>query len=165
VPSVTAGAGIALACAPKKNPVYAFKIDSQGLTQPLWVSDPKEASSDVSTPLFYQGSFYVLDSDRKSISRIEPSTGKLIWRGELPSRAKIESSPTAADGKIYCVNFWGEVFVIKAGGDAFELLHSTDMGDGSKPGGSDQSVRASIAIAGDSLFIRTQDKLYRIAEK
>jgi hypothetical protein len=39
------------------------------------------------------------------------------------------------------------------------------MGDGSKPGGSDQSVRASIAIAGDSLFIRTQDKLYRIAEK
>jgi outer membrane protein assembly factor BamB len=162
VPSVVAGNGIALACAPKKNPVFAFKLGSQGLTDPVWTSDSKEVSSDVSTPLFYDGSFYILDSDRKAISRIEPATGKVIWRGELPSRAKLEASPTAADGKIYCVNFWGEVFVVKAGGDAFELLHTANMGDGSKPSGNDQSVRASIGIANDSLFIRTQDKLYRI---
>ncbi len=162
VPSAVAGDGIVLACAPKKNPVYAFKLDSRGDAELAWVSDPKEASSDVSTPLFYEGSFYVLDSDRKSITRIEPATGKVIWRGELPSRAKLEASPTAADGKIYCMNFWGEVFVIKAGGDRFELLHTADMGNGSKPGGSDQSVRATIGIAGGSLFIRTQEKLYRI---
>jgi outer membrane protein assembly factor BamB len=162
VPSVTAGGGFALACAPKKNPVYGFKLGSQGLTEPAWTSDSKSVSSDVSTPLFYEGSFYVLDSDRKAISRIEPATGKVIWRGELPSRAKLEASPTAADGKIYCMNFWGEVFVVKAGGDQFELLHSTDMGDGSKPSGNDQSVRASIGIAHDSLFIRTQNKLYRV---
>jgi hypothetical protein len=37
------------------------------------------------------------------------------------------------------------------------------MGDGSKPSGNDQSVRASVGIAQDSLFIRTQDKLYRIS--
>lgn len=163
VPSVTAGGGIALACAPKKNPVYGFKLGSQGLTEPAWTSDSKEVSSDVSTPLFYEGSFYVLDSDRKAISRIEPATGKVIWRGELPSRAKLEASPTAADGKIYCMNFWGEVFVVKAAGDQFELLHTADMGDGSKPSGNDQSVRASVGIAQDSLFIRTQDKLYRIS--
>jgi outer membrane protein assembly factor BamB len=162
VPSVVAGNGIALACAPKKNPVFGFKLGSQGLTEPLWTSDSKEVSSDVSTPLFYEGSFYVLDSDRKAISRIEPATGKVVWRGELPSRAKLEASPTAADGKIYCMNFWGEVFVVKAGGESFELLHTTDLGDGSNPSGNDQSVRASIGIAQDSLFIRTQDKLYRI---
>ncbi len=162
VPSVVAGNGIALACAPKKNAVYAFSLDSVGKAQVAWESDPKEVSSDVSTPLFYDGHFYVLDSDRKAISCVEPATGKVIWRGELPSRAKLETSPTAADGKIYCMNFWGEVYVIKAGGDRFELLHTADMGDGSKPSGSDQSVRASIGIAQDSLFIRTQDKLYRI---
>ncbi len=162
VPSAVAGSGIVLACAPKKNPVYAFSLDSRGDAKLVWTSDAKEVSSDVSTPLFYEGSFYVLDSDRKAISRVEPATGKVIWRGELPSRAKLEASPTAADGKIYCINFWGEVFVVKAGGESFELLHSTDMGDGSKPSGSDQSVRASIGISENSLFIRAQDKLYRV---
>lgn len=163
VPSVVAGEGIVLACAPKKSPVYGLKMNKNQV-ELVWTSNPKEVSSDVSTPLFYQGKFYVLDSDRKAISCVEPATGKVIWSGELPSRAKLESSPTAADGKIYCVNFWGEVFVVQAGGDKFKLLHSTDLGNGSKPGGSDDSVRASVAIANDSLYIRTQDKLYCIRE-
>ncbi|MCB1225747.1 MAG: PQQ-binding-like beta-propeller repeat protein [Verrucomicrobiales bacterium] len=165
VPSAVAGDGIVLACAPKKNPVYAFKLGGSGTAEVAWVSDAKEVSSDVSTPLFYDGRFYVLDSDRKALACVEPKSGEVIWRGELPSRAKLEASPTAADGKIYCVNFWGEVFVVKAGGDEFQLLHTADMGDGSKPGGNDASVRATIAIADDCLFIRTQDKLYCVGQK
>jgi outer membrane protein assembly factor BamB len=165
VPSVVAGDGIALACAPKKNAVYAFKLGGSGTAEVAWISDPKDVSSDVSTPLFYEGKFYVLDSDRKSISCVEPQSGNVIWKGDLPSRAKLEASPTAADGKIYCMNFWGEVYVIAAGGSEFKLLHTADLGDGSKPSGNDQSVRASIAIADNSLFIRTQDKLYRVAQQ
>jgi outer membrane protein assembly factor BamB len=163
VPSVCAGDGIALACAPKKNPIYAVKLGGTGAvsTKDLaWISEPRDASSDVSTPAFYEGKFYVLDSDRRTLSCVEPKSGKVIWTGDLGSKAKFESSPTVADGKIYMTNFWGDVFVAKAGGDKFELLSVNAMGDGSKPNGDAKSCRSSIPAANGCLFIRAQDKLY-----
>ena len=164
VPSVVAGDGIALACAPKKNPVYAVKLGASGTAEVAWVSDPKDASSDVSTPAYHDGKFYVLDSDRRSLSCVEAKTGKLVWQGDLGSKAKFEGSPTVADGKVYMTNFWGEVYVARAAGSQFELLSVNAMGDGSKPNGDASSVRSSIAVADGALFIRTQDKLFRIGK-
>jgi outer membrane protein assembly factor BamB len=95
---------------------------------------------------------------------VEPKTGKVIWQGELPSKAKIEASPSAADGKIYATNFWGEVFVVKAGGDKFELLNVADFGNDSKATRGDSVVRSGIAIANGDLFIRVQDRLYCVGK-
>ncbi len=164
VPSPVAGDGVALVCAPKNNPVFAASLDSKGDVKPLWESNPKEATSDVSTPAFYEGKFYVLDSGRKTLACVEPKTGKVIWQGELPSKAKIEASPSAADGKIYATNFWGEVFVVKAGGDKFELLNVADFGNDSKATRGDSVVRSGIAIANGNLFIRVQDRLYCVGK-
>lgn len=167
VPSVVAGEGIAVVCSPKKRPVFGVKL---GLSGPqsdsalAWTSDPKEFTSDVSTPAYYEGKFYVLDSDHKTISCVEPKTGKMIWTGDTGSKAKFESSPTIADGKIYMTNFWGDVYVVKAGGDKFELLSVNEMGDGTKPNGDAKSCRSSIAAAEGSLFIRTQDKLFCVGK-
>jgi outer membrane protein assembly factor BamB len=163
VPSAVAGEGVAVVCSPKKRPVFGVKM---GLTGKLddsalaWTSDPKEFSSDVSTPLFYQGHLYVLSSDYKKISCVDIKTGKVFWTGDLGSKAKFEASPTAGDGKIYMTNFWGEVYVVSASPDKFELLNVADMGDGSKAQGNDGSVRCSIPIANGCLYIRAQDKLY-----
>lgn len=165
VPSPVVGEGIALVCAPKNSPVFAMPMDSKGNEiKPLWTSDPKEVTTDVSTPAFYEGSFYVLDSGRRTVSRVEPKTGKVIWTGETGSKAKFESSPTVVDGKIYMTNFWGDVYVVKAGGDKFELLSVNEMGNGSKPNGDAASCRSSIAAANGCLFIRTQEKLYCVGE-
>lgn len=164
VPSVVAGDGIALACAPKKNPVYAVKLGGKGTAEIAYVTDPKDASSDVSTPAFHDGKFYILDSDRRSLSCLHAKTGKLLWQGDLGSKAKFEGSPTVADGKVYMTNFWGQVYVAKAGGDTFELLSVNEMGDGSKPNGDASSVRSSIAVANRALYIRTQDKLFCISQ-
>lgn len=166
VASPVVGAGIALVCAPKNSPVFAMPLDSKGNdVQPLWTSDPKVVTSDVSTPAFYEGKFYVLDSGRRTLSCVEPKTGKVIWTGETGSKSKFESSPTVADGKVYMTNFWGDVYVAKAGGDKFELLSVNEMGDGTKPNGDAKSCRSSIAAANGHLFIRTQDKLYCIGAK
>ena len=166
VPSPVVGAGIALVCAPKNSPVFAMPLDSKGNdVQPIWTSDPKVVTSDVSTPAFYEGKFYVLDSGRKTLSCVEPKTGKVIWTGETGSKSKFESSPTVADGKVYMTNFWGDVYVAKAGGDKFELLSVNEMGDGTKPNGDAKSCRSSIAAASGHLFIRTQDKLYCVGAK
>jgi outer membrane protein assembly factor BamB len=131
----------------------------------VWASDGKEVTSDVSTPLFYQGKFYILDSDRKAISCVEPRTGKVVWRGEFPTRFKIEASPTGADGKIYAVDFLGNVFVVKAGGANFELVHQASFGqDGTTATNGDKICRAGIAVANGCLFIRAQDRLYCVGK-
>lgn len=165
VPSPVVGDGIALVCAPKNSPVFALPLDSKGKDiAPSWTSDPKVVTSDVSTPAFYDGKFYIVDSGRRTVSCVEPKSGKVLWTGDTGSKSKFESSPTVADGKLYVTNFWGDVYVVKTGGDQFELLGMNAMGDGSKPNGDASSCRSSIAVANKSLFIRTQDKLFCIGQ-
>lgn len=165
VPSPVAGDGIALLCAPKKEPVYGLKLDASGTVEPAWTSESKEASSDVSTPLFYQGHFYVLDSDRKALACVEPKTGKVLWRGEFPTRVKMEASPTGADGKIYAIDFMGNVFVVKAGTTGFEIVHQATFGqEGVTATNNDKICRACVVVANGNLYIRAQDRLYCVGK-
>ena len=162
VPSPVAGGGVVLACAPKAAPVYAVKAGATGtldVSGLAWTSTEREISSDVSTQLFYQDRYYILNSDRKTLSRAVPGSGKVEWTAQTGSPAKIESSPTAADGKIYFMNQRGDVFVVAAG-EQFKLLHMIAMGDES-----DHDLRSSISIAQGCLFIRTGSKLYCVGNK
>lgn len=161
VPCPVSDGKVALAVAPKGAPVYAVKLGGNGtLTDDAvaWKSEEREVSSDVSTPAFYNGKFFVLNSDKKTIARVDPATGKADWIGELDSRPKFESSPTAADGKLYFQNHAGEVFVVGTG-DEFQLLHRVVMGDAG-----DRDTRSSIAVSGGNLFIRTANKLYCVGK-
>ncbi len=158
VPSPLGADSVVLACAPKGAPVYAVKAGLSGtLTDAdlAWTSTEREISSDVSTPLYYQGSVYLLNSDRKTLSRIEPASGKVLWTGELNSRPKFEASPLGADGRIYMMNHEGEVFVVQAGGDEFKLLHQVNMGDEG-----DRDLRPSVIAAHGQIFVRTGKTLY-----
>jgi len=161
VPSPVYGDGVILACAPKKQPVYAVAAGASGtlaFDEMLWQSEDKEVSADVPTPLFYQGRFYILNEGRKSLSCVEPKTGKVIWTERLDAKVKLESSPTGADGKIYLMSHLGEIFVVKAG-DEFELLHQTQLGESQST-----NIRASIAAAQGHLFIRTDRKLFCVGK-
>jgi outer membrane protein assembly factor BamB len=155
VPSPVAGAGVILGCAPKKSPVYAVKAGGKGNQPWLWTSEVREVSSDVPTPLFYEGDFIVLSDVTSSISRVEPQTGKVKWTVATPGRSKHEASPTGADGKIYIMNFLGDVTVINAADG--KILATIPMGE---PG--DNNTRSVIAVSQGQLFIRTNTKLYCI---
>ncbi len=160
VVSPVGGGGVILACAPKGAPVYAFKAGLTGTVDGsalAWKSEDREVSSDVSTPLYYKDRFYVLNSDRKSLSCVEPS-GKVVWTGSLGTRVKLEASPTGADGKIYMINHRGEVFVVEAG-DEFKLLHTASMEDEG-----DGFVRSTIAVSRGQLFVRTNSKLFCVGK-
>ena len=162
VPSAVTGGGVVLACGPKGSPIFACKAGAKGTQDDsgiAWKSTEKAVSSDVATPLFYKGRFYVLRGEqRPTLSRVEPATGKVEWTGELENRPKIEASPTAAGDKIYFQNFKGEVFVVAAA-DQFKLLNTIPMGDEG-----DDKLRSSIAISQGNLFIRTGRKLYCIGK-
>jgi outer membrane protein assembly factor BamB len=157
VPSPIAGNGVILACGPKGEPIYAVKAGQEGeLTDDnlAWVSQDRAVTSDVPTPLFFQGRFYILDGNRKGLSCVEPKTGRVLWTGSLQCRAPFEASPTGADGRIFCINHRGEVFVVAAD-EQFRILHQTNMGDES-----DRNIRSSIVAAQQKLFLRTNSRLY-----
>ena len=71
--------------------------------------------------------------------------------------AKYEASPLAADGKIYLINFDGEVVVVSAADG--EILAQIPM-----EGPSDSPVRSSVITAQGQLFIRTNEKLFCVGE-
>lgn len=160
VPSPVASEHAAYVCAPKGSPVFAVK---HGLTGRLedsalrWVSPDRDISSDVATPLLYQGRLYILNGEKHLLARVDPATGKPDWIGDLIARPKIESSPVGADGRIYFQNFKGEVFIVAADKE-FKLLRTIPMGDEG-----DDRLRASIAASDGNLFIRTGSKLYCVS--
>jgi outer membrane protein assembly factor BamB len=158
VPSPVAGAGVVLACAPKKAPVYAFKPGVSGDAGKVWDSGAKSVvTSDVPTPAFIDGKFYVLSDLRKAISRVEPKTGKIEWTTQLPGPYKWRGSPTGADGKIWFMNHHGDVIVIHPADG--KIIANIPMGEDG-----DDNIRASIAAAGSQIFIRTNSKLFCVAK-
>ncbi len=163
VTSPVAGDGVILACAPKRDPVYAIKAGGSGLLDDgavAWVSrEAKEISADVPTPAFYDGDFFLLSDVRKSVSRVEPRTGKVKWTVPAPGKAKYEASPLAADGKLYLINFDGEVAVLGAAtGELQRVIPMDEPQNG-------EVVRASIVAAHGQLFIRTTRHLYCVGRK
>ncbi len=166
VPSPVAGDGVALVCAPKDSPVFAIKMNGEGVLDDsyvAWTSEGnREVSSDVPTPAFYDGDFFVLygkrPGSRKTLSRLDPKTGSVKWTIQLPGSQKYEASPLAADGKIYVANFDGLVVVVNA--EDGSILHQVAM-DAPQQG---EMVRSSVIAAHDQLFVRTTRKLYCIGK-
>lgn len=162
VPSPVAGNGIILVCAPKKEPVYAIKAGQSG---PLddsavaWISrDSRDVTSDVPSPAFYDGDFFVLSDTNRKLSRVEPATGKVKWSVTTPARQKYEASPLVGDGKVYIINFDGEVAIVDAANGT--VLKEVKM-EGKEIDG---YVRSSLIAAHGQLYVRTTNKLYCIGK-
>ncbi len=162
VPSPVAGAGVVLACAPKGEAVYAIKAGGKGKLDDsavAWKSDQRQGiASDVPTPLFYDGDFFILCEGRKCISRVDPATGKAKWTLTFPGTRKFEASPTGGDGKIYVMNFGGDVLVVDAAKGS--VLNTIPMGDAD-----DDMTRSAISVSDGQLFIRTNHKVYCVGRK
>lgn len=163
VPSPAAGGGVILACAPKRDPIYAIKAGGTGVlddSSVAWISrDNREISSDVPTPAFYDGDFFILSDLRQCLSRVVPRTGEVKWTIPTPGRPKYEASPLAADGKIYIVNFDGDVTIVNA--EDGEIINEISMDDPQNG----EVVRSSIVAAHGQLFIRTTRNLYCVGKR
>jgi outer membrane protein assembly factor BamB len=160
VPSPVVGGEVILACAPKGDPVYAIGAGGKGTMSDeglKWKSSDKKISSDVCTPAFYQGHFYVLHDKKQHLTKVDPKAGKAIWQVTLPGRTIFRASPTAADGKIYCMNHKGDVTVTDTA--TGELLHETPMGEEHA-----DKVRSTIAVSQGNLYIRTNRHLYCVGK-
>ncbi|MDB5355657.1 MAG: outer rane biosis protein BamB [Phycisphaerales bacterium] len=148
--------GLVFACAPKDGPVLAVKDGGSGdvtATHIAWKSKggrEKDLTSDVCVPLFYKGDLYVLDGDRKVLHCVDPKTGEKKWTGQLGGGKSFRASPTAGDGKIYCMNEGGDVWVVAA--DKFEVISKASMGAAPS--------RGSIVLTDGMVIVRAGEKLY-----
>ena len=158
VPSPVVGRGLVLACGPKGASVCAVRLGGEGVLVDeslAWRSAGRRnpVTTDVPTPLFYRDHFYVLSDLREALSKLDPETGEIEWKLELPGRDRWRASPTGADGKVYCVNHAGLVVVVDA--KSGDILAENVMGEPDE-----DQIRASIAVAHGRLFLRTNQVLY-----
>jgi outer membrane protein assembly factor BamB len=158
IPSLVSGSGLIFGARHKGKGLFALQPPTAtSAARIVWEFDA--AAPDCSTPCFYQGRLYVLDGIRhgKVVTCLDPKTGRQFWQGTIGGRGPWRASLTAADGKLYCINETGEVVVLKAGDERFEILFETKIDE--------PRIQSSIAIANGRLYIRTAENLYCIAKK
>lgn len=157
------GGGVALVCVPKGQPIYAVKLGGSGALDGravAWTSrEARRVTSEVPTPAYYDGDFFVLSDSRNCLSRVDARTGNVKWEVPTPGRAKYEASPLAGDGRIYLINFEGQVAVVSAAsGETISIIPMDEPAD-------NELVRSSIIAAHGKLFIRTTRKLYCVKRR
>jgi outer membrane protein assembly factor BamB len=146
-------------------PLYAIRPGasgdislSEGKTSNDWIawSQATAAPYNPST-LIYQDRLFVL-YDRGFFGCFNAVTGAEVYeRQRIPEGRAFTSSPWAYNGKIFCLNEYGETFVVAAA-DKFEILHVNRLAE-------DDMCMATPAITGDRLFLRTSARLYCIRQK
>ena len=93
--------------------------------------------------------------DRGFFTCHDARTGEEVYgRQRIDVGAAFTSSPWAYDDKIFVLSEDGDTYVIQAGPE-FEIIGRNPLNEFSL---------STPAIAQNSLFIRTQSKLYRISE-
>ena len=92
-------------------------------------------------------------NDNGVLQVADAKTGVEIYKARVGGGGQtFSSSPLASQGRIYFLSEDGDLFVLRAG-DKYDEISKNSFGEMSL---------ASPAVDADSLFVRTQTKLYRI---
>ncbi|MGC8744620.1 MAG: PQQ-binding-like beta-propeller repeat protein [Verrucomicrobiia bacterium] len=157
VPSPVPANNIITVCSPKDHPVIGIKDGGKGLVTEsniVWIC--KETTSDWSTPLFYKNKLFVVNGARRILSCLDPSSGKVLWSGNLGVSERVWSSPTGADDKIYLMSEKGTLIVCEAG-EQFKIISTNPL--------QESPTKSSVAVSNGRLFLRTAKNLYCIGKK
>ena len=136
---------------------YLFAIDPSGSgdvtdTHIRWTT--RRGVSNIPVPLVVGDNLYMIGDSGGMISCLEAKTGKQLYQERLGGIQNHWVSPIYADGKIYFFGRDGIFSVIEASSE-FKVLSKNK---------SDTVFVSMPAIAGDSMLIRSNTHLYRIAE-
>ena len=112
-------------------------------------------SAYTSSPLLYRGRVYAVN-DNGILQVADAKTGKEIYKARVGTgSATFSSSPLASAGKIYLLSEDGDTYVVEAG-DEYREVAKNSLGEMSL---------ATPAVDGESLYVRTATKLYRMKGK
>jgi len=104
------------------------------------------------SPLAYRGRIYAIN-DNGVLQVADAKTGAEVFKARVGGGGfTFSSSPLASEGRIYLLSEDGDAFVLGAG-DRYDEIARSSLGEMSL---------ATPAVDGDSLYIRTQTKIYRV---
>lgn len=104
------------------------------------------------SPLVYRGRVYAVN-DNGILQVADAKTGADVFKARIGGGGHtFSSSPVASQGRIYLLSEDGETFVLRAT-DKYEEVARNSL---------DEMSLASPAVDADSLYLRTQTRLYRI---
>jgi outer membrane protein assembly factor BamB len=110
----------------------------------------------VPSPVLVDGRLYFTQSNSNILTCVDATTGKiLIDRTRLGALQEIYASPVAAAERIYFTDRGGTTVVIKQS-DQLEVLATNKLGEG---------VDASLALAGNQIFLRSEKHVWCIEDK
>jgi len=94
---------------------------------------------------------------QSALSKVRAKDGEVVWTTAMSKDHLWRSSPTVADGRVWCMNHNGVVVVVDAADG--KVLHQVAMA-----GDDDDLIRASVVIAHGDVLIRTNDSLFCVAQ-
>ena len=110
----------------------------------------------VPSPLLVDGLLYLVTVNTAVLSCFDATTGSPHFQGErLEGITGIYASPVAVHGRVYVLGRNGTCLVLKQG-PQLQILATNKLED---------KTDASLALAGDELFVRGHQFLYCIGEK
>ncbi len=139
-----------------KNSAFALKPGGKGDITSNVVWTKTKGLPYIASALLYRGQ-YLMIKDGGIVTAYDAKTGDQIYQERAAAAGKYYASPVAANGNIYFTSLDGAVTVLKAGTQKPEVLATNP-----KLG---ERTAATPAIAGDTLYIRTEKNLYAFAAK
>ena len=121
-------------------------------THIAWRAKNKNSVPSRSSPILVDDLLYMVN-EAGMASCLEAKTGELVW--QEPLGGKFWASPLYATGRLYLFDEDGLGHVLAAG-RIWKKLATNKLDDG---------CRASPAVSGKALFVRTLTHLYRIEQK
>lgn len=110
----------------------------------------------VPSPIVYRNRLYLL-KDGPLLTCLDAKTGKPVYEGErIKAGTRYYASPVAANGHIYIASLDGTVAVIPADENEPDVVHSVKL---------PEPVRATPAIAHNTLYVRSDKFLYAFSAK
>jgi len=104
------------------------------------------------SPIVYRGRVYAVN-DNGILQVADAKTGKDVFKARVGGGGHtFSSSPVASQGRVYLLSEDGDMFVLRAA-DRYEEIAKNSL---------DEMSLASPAADADSLYVRTQTRLYRI---
>ena len=155
VPTPAIGEGMVFASFTGGQPIHGIKTNGKGdVTDTHVVWRQQEGSPLISSFLYANSVLYSADN-RSNFTAFKAETGEVLWQHRLDG-GRPDSSPIYADGKIYVTTHEGITTVFRPNANpavAAEVIAVNDIG---------AMVQATLAIAGNQIFLRTNTELWCI---
>jgi len=155
VPSPVFGDGLVYSSPTGGAPIRAVRPDGQGDCTATHIVWEQRQNNSLMASFLYIKPFLYTNTERGIFSCLDAATGEFLWELNLRSGA-LNASPIYADGKIYVLSEQGTTTVLKPSTDPkvpAEILATNQL---------EELARATIAVAGNQLIIRTESKLWCI---